>query len=266
MDTRMTLLDIGGTFIKVSDGSQIPIRSDGSREEIAAALRKAVSGDGVSKIGIAIPGPFDYKEGIFRMEHKFAAVKGESFRALAGVPDNVELKFIHDVNALLLGSICTLGLQDKNVALATIGTGLGFSYSIKGEIQMSETGSPARSLWNLPYEGGILEDKVSARGIRAAYEEKTGEKNQSAYSIAMRAYAGETAAIEVYDNLGDTLGKALAGVLEEIGADILLVGGQISKSLSLMRSPLKNHLDRLRVERAPEGAVFKGLSSLFEND
>lgn len=265
MDTRTILLDIGGSFIKTQEGSQIPIRSEGSREEIAASLRQAVSVRRADRIGIAIPGPFDYREGIFRMDHKFAAVKGERFRTLAAVPDGVQLRFAHDVNAVLMGAIRRLGLGDRNVALVTIGTGLGFSYSIKGKIQQSETGSPAMAIWNLPYEGGILEDRVSARGIRSAYESKTGEKDQSAYSIAMKAYAGDIAAMEVYDDLGDTLGKVLSWLLADVGADALLVGGQISKSLSLMRRPLKNHLDNLSVERVPEETVFDGLSSLFEN-
>ena len=63
------LLDVGGTFVKCADGRQVPIPSDGSREEIAAALAKAVGPlDGVKGIGVAIPGPFDYREGVFRME------------------------------------------------------------------------------------------------------------------------------------------------------------------------------------------------------
>ena len=89
---RTTLLDIGGTFIKCSDGRVIPIPSAGAREAIAAALRKAVVG--ADRLGIAIPGPFDYRLGIFRADHKFAAVKGLSFRELAGLPEGTDVRFI----------------------------------------------------------------------------------------------------------------------------------------------------------------------------
>ena len=46
----------------------------------------------------------------------------------------------------------------------------------------------------------------------------------------------------------------------------LLVGGQIANSLSLMLRPLQNRLEGIRILPVPEGAVFEGLSTLFENE
>ena len=68
MDTRMTLLDVGGTYVKCDDGRQVPIASGGDKLQIAGALRQAV-GDtaGIGRIGVAIPGPVDYRKGIFQM-------------------------------------------------------------------------------------------------------------------------------------------------------------------------------------------------------
>lgn len=273
----LTLLDIGGTFIKCADGRQIPISSDGSREVIAEALRSAVSfrpksegrsGEN-SQIGVAIPGPFDYKNGIFLMKHKFASVYGERFRDLICHSERSEespdIRFMHDVNAVLKGAIRQLGLGKGITALVTLGTGLGFSYAIDGVTQESETGSPAKSIWNLPYQGGILEDTVSARGIRIAYARKTGDGTQSAYSIAQRAYSGDIAAMEVYDNVGKILGDALEPIHEELGFDTLLLGGQIAKSLSLMIKPMEAAMPGITIHQAPDGAVFRGLETLFEN-
>ena len=263
---KTILLDVGGTFVKGSDGRQIPVHSDGSREEIASALKLAIGPlDDVSGVGVAIPGPFDYRGGIFLMRHKFAAVYGESFRALAQIPEAVPVKFLHDVNAPLAGAIRMLHLEQGNTALVTLGTGLGFSYALRGEVQCSSEGSPARSLWNAPAEdGGILEDRISARGIKAAYLLKTGDDSPSVADIARLSYAGDAAAIEVFAHLGDYLGKALQGIFQEMGIDSLLMGGQISKSLSLMLEPLQRRLDGVRILPVPEGAVFEGLSTLFE--
>ena len=259
------LLDVGGTYIKCSDGRQVPVSSDGSREVISAALKKAVGcTDGLKGIGIAIPGPFDFREGIFRMEHKFAAVKGESFRSLAGIPDRIPVKFHHDVNVLLRGAVRMLGLQDKNTALVTLGTGLGFAYALHGEVQYNEWGSPARNLWNLPCGSGILEDLVSARGIRIAYARLTGNGTESAYTIAKKAYAGDIQARQVYDRVGSLLGKAIPELMHDIPLDTVLIGGQIAKSLSLMQRPLQNALERINIVQAPENAVFEGLATLFE--
>lgn len=261
---RQRYLDVGGTFIKCADGSQVPISSGGSREEIAAALKTAVGDtDGLEALGVAIPGPFDYQEGIFLMKHKFAAVFGESFRSLAGIPDTVTVRYHHDVNAVLLGAVNSLGLQDSNTALVTLGTGLGYSCALKGKVQYNAMGSPARHLWDLPLGDGILEDVVSGRGISQAYARKTGDASQSAYSVAMMAYAGKQAALEVYREVGETLGRALQPEVKLLDIDTLLVGGQIAKSLSVMKEALQEALPDLWILSVPDGAVFEGLASLF---
>ena len=64
MDTRTILLDVGGSYIKRQSGEPLPIPSDGSRDAIAAALRASIA-PGVERVGVAIPGPFDYRTGCF---------------------------------------------------------------------------------------------------------------------------------------------------------------------------------------------------------
>ena len=262
------LLDVGGTFVKCADGRQVPIPSDGSRDAIAAALTQAIGPvEGLKGVGIAIPGPFDYAQGIFLMKHKFPAVYGCSFRELTRLPESADLRFHHDVNAQLRGAVRLLGLEKGNTALVTLGTGFGFAYAIGGQVRYNEAGSPARSLWNVPMEGGgILEDQISARGIRASYVRLTGNDRVSVHAIAQRAYGGEEAALEVFSDLGDRLGEALDDPVQELGIDTLLMGGQIAKSLSLMLRPLQNRLEGIRILAVPDGAVFEGLSTLFENE
>ncbi|MBQ3722639.1 MAG: ROK family protein [Bacteroidales bacterium] len=276
---------MGGTFIKCSDGRCIPMPSAGSRDEIATALRLAVAGlvpggRGVRAaesltpsgeccpnspatpqspaLAVAIPGPFDYEKGIFLMRHKFAAVYGESFRALAGLPEDADIFFCHDVIAALLGC------EGENVALVTIGTGLGFAHKENGRVQVGPTGSPARPIYNLPWGDGILEDVVSARGLRTAYTRLTGRGDLSAAQIAHLAQNDDEAALQVFSDLGETFGEALAPILEELHIGTLLLAGQISKSLPLFERPLRNALDGIEVTLAPEGAVFTGLGRLAD--
>ena len=268
MDTKTILLDVGGTYIKCTDGRQIPVHSDGDRGAISSAFRKAIGPvKGLGGIGIAIPGPFDYKAGRFLMKHKFASVYGELFRTLAKVPENVPIRFAHDVNAVLMGAIRMLGLQERYCALVTLGTGLGFAYSLKGQVQCNGNGSPARNLWDLPLTGGgILEDLISARGICADYASRTGDSGRSAYAIARMGFSGDDTARQVYEALGARLGEALKGVLAEIGADTLLLGGQVSKSIGLMLAPLQEKLPGISISQVPDNAVFEGLSCLFDDN
>lgn len=257
---RMTLLDVGGSYIKCADGRKIPAASRGSREEISAALREAI-GD-AERIGIAIPGPFDFRNGIFLMKHKYEAVYGESFRELAGIGPGTDIRFMHDVNAPLAGALKMLGLKDA--AIVTIGTGLGFSYALDGVIKENPAGSPAMSLWNTPWEGGILEDFVSARAVSSSYTRKTGKPCRSAYEASKMADAGDLTAMEVYSNMGFILGDALRPILDSLGIRTLLMGGQISKSIGLFIRPLQAGLPAVKILQAPENAVFEGLRTLFE--
>ena len=256
-------LDVGGTYVKIPVELPVPVNSAGSREEIAAGLKRAIGPlQGLQGIGVAIPGPFNYHEGIFLMEHKFASVYGQNFAELAGIPADIPVKYMHDVTSALEGALRMLDLHG-NVALATLGTGLGFCIALDGKVQYAPDGSPAHEIWNLPWNGGILEDAVSARGIRNAYAARTGITTVSALDIAVLANAGNENAMEVYSELGTTLGESIAELLEELEVTTLLMGGQISKSLKLMDRPLCNALEGVQIMQAPDGAVFEGLKSQF---
>lgn len=276
---KLLLLDVGGTFIKCSDGREIAVNSDGSREEVSASFRdavgafcsEAVSDPGSSYgIALAMPGPFDYVKGIFRMQHKYASVKGEDFRNLAGVPDCVELRYTHDVNGMLSGEMTYgNGRGHSRVALVTLGTGLGFSMSLDGEIIRNDLGSPRVSIYRLPCRDGVLEDYVSKRGILSLFA-SYGGKADTVKEIAVLAAAGDWAARESFSEAASLLASALSPIISGYGIECLLFGGQISRSFAFMEDTLRNGLAGLECLRhiGPvsdfDHATFNGLRSIFE--
>ena len=266
---KTILLDVGGTFIKCSDGREIPVDSAGSRDSIVESLRAAV-GD-ADKVAVAIPGPFDYDRGIFLMKHKFAAVYGERFSDLCRSERNEEsptFRFIHDVNAMLLGEMVSgAGKEYARVALVTLGTGLGFAMSIDGKLLKNEMGSPAVPIWNLPYRDGILEDYASKRGFLRGFPEGMTVKD-----LALSAKeTGNAAALERFREVGGILSGALAPILKEYGIECLLFGGQISRSYGLFGPALESGLERQDVILKHIGpvsdignATFNGLRALLK--
>lgn len=295
MPMETLLLDVGGTFIKCSDGREIPIRSDGGRGEISSSFTEAVGGfcrDAVSGLGsgaathetgfsacgakpgygiaVAIPGPFDYERGIFLMRHKFASVHGESFREVAGVPECVELRFTHDVNAMLHGEMTYgNGRGFSRVALVTLGTGLGFSMSIDGHILKNEAGSPLVSIFSLPYRDGILEDYASKRGFLRTFRSLGGQGADTVKEIAALADGGDTAALETFRSVGATIAWVISPILKEHGIECLLLGGQISRSFRFMEPALREGLsDTARLRSISpvsdfDNATFNGLRAMF---
>lgn len=262
MATRTILLDVGGTFIKCSDGRSIPINSDGTRDDITSVLRDAMAG--YSSAAVAIPGPFDYDHGVFMMKHKFSAVYGECFADLCGRP-KAEIRYIHDVNCMLLGEMTQgNGREYRRVALVTLGTGLGFSMSINDAILKSETGSPLISIYNIPFRDGILEDYVSKRGIMRAY----GSEQVSVRQIAEMALAGDVRAHKAFEDTANIIASAIIPLLDNYAIEALLFGGQISRSFSLMEPALSKRLQIVPSLRflGPvsdiDNATFNGLRTL----
>lgn len=253
------LLDVGGTYIKCSDGRTIPIDSDGTREEIASSLRAALGE--ADSAAIAIPGPFNYNDGTFLMKHKFVDVYGERFANLVGRPSG-NFKFIHDVNCMLLGEVVSgAGKGYKRAALIALGTGLGFSMYVDGKVLTNETGSPLVSIWKLPYRDGILEDYVSKRGILGRY----GDYAISVKEIARRAYEGDSKARRVFAETGSIIGQSIKPILAEYDIQTLLLGGQISRSSDLFIPAITSELpSALQISPISDfdNATFKGLLTI----
>ena len=252
------LLDVGGTFVKSvvatlqgellpNTESSVPINSDGTREEIEHSFATVVTngraiaeynGYLLAGVGIAFPGPFDYNTGISYMTHKFAALEKVSvknfFHSLLDIGEDMPVVFMHDVTAAVLGEMNFGAAQGfKNVAVVTLGTGLGFSHTIDGEIQYSPLGSPLVSIYNRPYRDGVLEDYASKRGFLRSYAEVCGKEIPANLTVAMiggLCAEGDKEALRSFYNVGDILATELKPLLEEYKIECLLFGGQISRS------------------------------------
>ena len=252
------LLDVGGTFVKSvvatlqgellpNTETSVPINSDGTREEIERSFATVVAngraiaeynGYLLAGVGVAFPGPFDYNTGISYMTHKFAALETVSmkdfFHGLLDIGEDMPVVFMHDVTAAVMGEMSFGAAQGyKNVAVVTLGTGLGFSHTIDGKIQYSQVGSPAVSIYNLPYKDGVLEDYASKRGFLRSYAEVCGKELPSNLTVAMiggLCAEGDKEALQSFYNVGEILATELKPLLEEFNIECLLFGGQISRS------------------------------------
>ena len=287
----MILLDVGGTFVKSSLGiagkgavegtfASTPMSSDGSAEEIAAAFRAAVAGQMdraaacgacIKTVSVVMPGPFDYKNGgVFLMKHKFEAVYGKTFREILGdvITPETRLVFAHDVNGALTGALMLHPeLKEGNVAMSTLGTGLGFAYAKDGVVQESPMGSPAVDLWNAPYEGGILEDFVARRAILRFYSEQGGilAEGEDVKEIADKAREGDARALEAFCSAGRHYAAGAGDVIERLEIRHLLFAGQIAKSFDLMEKEIRDGLGKdLKVSVVDDiqGTVLAGIASL----
>ena len=267
------LLDVGGTFVKsvvatlegellLDTENSVPIDSDGTRLEIEQSFATVIAngksiaeGKGLvlAGVGIAFPGPFNYHTGVSLMVHKFAALEGVSvkdfFHSLPEIGADMPVVFMHDVTAAVAGELAFGAARGyNNVAVVTLGTGLGFSHTQNGEIQFSPLGSPATSIYNRPYRDGVLEDYASKRGFLRSYAEVCGKDNPAELTVAMiggMCGEGDKEALRSFYNVGEILATELKPLLTELNIECLLFGGQISRSFAYFEPALKPLLDEV---------------------
>ncbi len=170
MKGYLLALDAGGTFLKAGlfEGQSPvagsfcshPANSNGTTEEVHAAYtallaemrnRAEAMGGRITGVVADIPGPFDYKNGISQMKHKYTAICGVPLRPwFAEVLGDIPVRFLHDSAAFILGAAET-DSPYRRIAGVMLGTGLGFALTVNGKPCLTDRGTPLVSIWNTPY-------------------------------------------------------------------------------------------------------------------
>jgi glucokinase len=169
---------------------------------------------------------------------------------------------VNDACAYLLGEIHRGAASKVRRAIGiTLGTGLGSAFAVDGEIVTSGDGVPnGGSLWDFPWEGGIVEDLVSARAIQNLHCTRTGETLE-VQEIALRARNGGPA-LEAMQQFGRTLGRVLAQTCSAFRPQVVVFGGAISRSADLLlpaaRAEMESSDTRLAVSDLFDDAALVG--------
>lgn len=232
---------------------------------------------------LSMPGPFDYEAGVSWMQHKLPYLYGFDLRrALAsrfGWPGS-RLRFLNDGAAHLMGEIAAGAARGAcRVVSITLGTGVGSAFAVDGHVVREGPGvPPGGEIWNLPYQGGIVEDQISTRAIQDSYRNRTGREREVS-AIAAAALQGDGGqenqeprdpiAAEVFAEFGRNLGVALRSVLAAFSPRVIVLGGGIARSAELFLSEAQGeigNLVQLRVSVLGDQAPLVGAGAAwFEN-
>ncbi len=221
----------------------------------------------VSNIGLAMPGPFDYENGIsyMRNQDKYEALYGLNVKELLarelGV-SGANIRFINDAAGFLQGEVFAGAAAGYgNVAGLTLGTGLGSS-KYKGSV------AEDADMWNSPFKNSIAEEYLATRWFVRRYKELSGKEAPDAKYISER-FGEDVYARQVFEEYGTNLGDFLNGFLQMEKPEILVLGGNIAKSLELFENKLRGVLQpefkSIPIVQAKLGeeAMILGASSLW---
>ena len=221
--------------------------------------------DQINGAMLAVPGPFDLQAGVSLMRHKLPYLYGVDLRQALAARFGLQpaqVRFLNDADAYLLGEIGAGAARGFGRAVGlTLGTGIGSAFAVDGQLVTEGPGVPTGGeIWNLPYRGGIVEDFVSSRAIVGNYERRTGRKIE-VVDLAAAALT-DPAAKQAFVEFGDHLGTIICTLLVAFRAEVIVLGGGISRSADLFLPAVQAHIGdssiQLRVSELKDKAALVG--------
>ncbi len=207
-----------------------------------------VNPNGEYCVGIAMPGPFDYENGISLIKgfNKYEELYQLNIRELLAEKLNIKgdmIRFRNDAEAFLEGEVfCGVAKGYTNVIGITLGTGLGSSISKEGvtiDAELSVT----------PYKGEIIEEFVSTRGIVRTYFNLTGKRVENVKLLEQIIDTDESAR-EAFKIFATDLTWFLHQFIQKTHPDFLVIGGNIANGWDLFMNQVIADLSKL-VEKMP---------------
>jgi len=285
-ENQILSLDIGGThvtsaFTNTSNFSlneksvcRKTVDPSATAEQIIAAWADCIRDSAakasheIGKTGIAMPGPFDYDEGISLIseQDKFRSLYKKNVRELLAAALSIpksSILFMNDAAAFLLGEVCAAGFDDDQITVGvTLGTGLGSGLYQDGKVRDLD-------LWNSPFKEGIAEDYLSTRWFVNEFRNRTGLEMPGVKEIIDCSEQAELTRL-LFEEFGRNLGSFLFAVSRKNKASRIIIGGSISLSQQRFEPALKSvwkgqseDMPQIHFSRLGEKAALIGSGALW---
>lgn len=279
----VTCADIGGSHITAAvidlddrtmvDGTfiRLEVNSKGTWATIIGtwieALKKANEGLGYSvrHVALAMPGPFDYDNGISYITglNKYEAIYGLNVKQLLAEELKIaaeNIKFRNDAEATIAGEVLAgVGINYKNVMGVTLGTGFGSAQFIKSRSRDLNLGSE-------PFKDTIADDYMSTRWFLKTYFERTGISLSGGVKELASIAATNSMARELFKEFADNMSTFLAQPILLNKPEVLILCGNIAKASPYFLAHLKKRLNaNIKLATLGEQAALIGAAALFQS-
>ncbi|MDZ7720752.1 MAG: ROK family protein [Balneolaceae bacterium] len=222
-------------------------------------------------IAVSMPGPFNYKKGVSRIEHKFNSLfaldlKTSLSNILAKKDIQVDqITFLNDAQSFLLGVLHQKCIHSEKVLAITLGTGIGSASYSGGELFSGLLDE--NPLYNSSFKTGIAEDYFSTKWFlnQAA---KKGIGNGTAISgvkeLAMKA-EDDQAVQQIFDHFGKNLAEYLDDLISQKQVDRIVFGGKIFHSFHLFEDSFRDlFTDKVWVQIVDNTSEYSLLGAAFD--
>ncbi len=216
-------------------------------------------------IGIAMPGPFDYENGIclIKEQDKFQSLYGLNLKkelASRLAISSSSIHFINDAAGFLQGEVFAGAAIGANTALGfTLGTGLGSAWCINGK-------AADAALWMSPFLGCMAEDYLSTKWFIKRYYELSGIQLKGVRELAELVKVDERA-MQVFEEFGNNFAQFMMPLIKEQPTDVVILGGNIAQAFTIFAPILMGVLEKnqcktnITVTKLNEHAALIGAAS-----
>ncbi len=287
-------MDCGGTYIKAAlvdcDGNIMHRKKcsteakKGMRAVVKnlASIAQAFAAEyKIAGVAVGMAGAIDFKNGILLQSPNFA--DSENFPLKAELEKELALPVFleNDANAYAMGEKWVgAGRSFSSLLCLTIGTGVGGGIILNNELWRGVDGTAGELGHITIYPNGLkcncgnrgcLEAYISAAGIiriaKKAMAEKRDtilryEQNITPQLVYEAALCGDSAAAEIWREIGRILGIALATFINIFNVEAIIIGGGIasafdffieSAKLEMMKRAFKIPAGRIKLLKAELG-------------
>ena len=269
-------IDFGGTSVKIGvcRGDELLVTDEpipttqfhgpaaliGEMAARVAKLRKTYPA--ICAIGVGVPGLVDFDHGFVHELTNVPGWKHVPLKAILSEKTGLPVLVENDANAMTYAEFrhgAARGL--KNVIGITMGTGIGGGLVLDGKM-FRGSGFVAGEIgqMSISYDGkpghygnlGALEKYTGNQQIAEhavlRYSEAGIEKHIADCTpkkIADAAQAGDDIARQIWGEVADWLGTALASIAWLLNPDACVIGGGVAQAGDLIFSPLKNKVQSM---------------------
>ena len=220
----------------------------------------AAAGVQVKGVGLGVPGLIG-RDGLIHSSVNLQPLEELNLAGLMMERLSVPVVAANDANLNALGeSLAGAGRGLDSLVVITIGTGLGSGLLLDGRL-WSGTGGFAAEFGHttvvpdgLPCpcgNRGCLEQYVSAAALSRHGGGLTPEV------LAVRAAQGEPQASAAFEMLGYWLGTALAGLLNTLNLQGVVIGGGVAESFRLFEPSLRRTIEQRTFRQISQGVVIR---------
>ena len=248
--------------------------SEESFKSICQVIKEEVTGIGISwdkvlGVGVSLSGRVNPEKGYSLSYFVSEDIPlTAAFTRELGVPVSIE----NDSRAMTYGEYMTLGPEaDKDFIFVNLSWGLGMGLILDGNLYYGKSGFSGE-IGHFPLldnniicrcgKVGCLETGASGSALHRMVIEKLREGKRSSLSkiykengdieledILQAIREEDVLAIDCIGEIGETLGRAIAGVINILNPGLVVIGGRLIVGKDYLRLPIKTAVNRLSLSR-----------------